>query len=85
MHASGSLLWAELSRLCPAVAQTPVALSRTAPLPCLRAPLQASGWPLALHASIPTQGPGGAAPAAPRSLPWLLQERQPLRAVSPLR
>lgn len=91
MQASGSLLWAELSRLCPAVAQTPAALSRTAPLPCLRvppplrAPLQASGWPLALHASIPTQGPGGAAPAAPRSLPWLLQERQPLRAVSPLR
>lgn len=65
MQASVSPLWAKLSRLCHAVAQTLVVLSRTLPLPCLhvppplRAPLQASGWPLALHALHSHPGAGG--------------------------
>lgn len=71
LQASVSPLGAKLSRLCPAVAQTLVVFSRSPPLLCLhvppplRAPLQASGWPLTLRALHSHAGAGGRSAGRP--------------------
>ena len=62
MQASVSPLWAKLSRLCPAVAQTLVVLSRTLPLPCPRpapSPRPAPGLRLAPGFACPPFPPRG--------------------------
>ena len=58
-------------------------LSTSRPLSAPRSRPPAGPW--LCMPSIPTQGPGVAAPASLRNLSWLLLKRQPLQAVSPLR